>query len=329
MTSIRDQEIAGRILHALTLDPRVHAADRILVRVESGVVTLTGTLHSATEKAVAGEIAARVPGVRTVENAITIAGPPYRESDELAHAVEQALAAAGFDLSRLGVRVVGRRVTLVGWLPDWDSLKRALEVAGSVFGVREVRSDVALGEVAPEVARELLAPIETTGAGAVDAALLKSRVLEAIGDAGIVLFEPRVQVVDRTVYLEGHVRTEAERQRAEQIARQVDGVRRVINRLIVELEATSTDPDELLAVQVLEALRRSGQASPTAVHVNAVRGTVYLHGEVDSLEQSLAAERIARQVPGVVDVVNNLLVATRTATRSEDKGLVRRLRQRR
>lgn len=325
MTSIRDQEIAGRILHALTLDPRVHAADRILVRVESGVVTLTGTLHSATEKAVAGEIAARVPGVRTVENAITIAGPPYRESDELAHAVEQALAAAGLDLSRLGVRVVGRRVTLVGWLPDWDSLKQALEVAGSVFGVREVRSDVALGEVA----RELLALIETTGAGAVDAALLKSRVLEAIGDAGIVLFEPRVQVVDRTVYLEGHVRTEAERQRAEQIARQVDGVRRVINRLIVELEATSTDPDELLAVQVLEALRRSGQASPTAVHVNAVRGTVYLHGEVDSLEQSLAAERIARQVPGVVDVVNNLLVATRTATRSEDKGLVRRLRQRR
>jgi osmotically-inducible protein OsmY len=46
----------------------------------------------------------------------------------------------------------------------------------------------------------------------------------------------------------------------------------------------------------------------TAVNVDVNRSTVYLMGTVTTAEQKALAERIARDVDGVVDVVNHLEV---------------------
>jgi BON domain len=53
----------------------------------------------------------------------------------------------------------------------------------------------------------------------------------------------------------------------------------------------------------------------TAVHVHANRGTLYLNGNVATPEDKVKAERIAWDVDGVHDVVNNLQVGTATTAR--------------
>jgi hypothetical protein len=53
----------------------------------------------------------------------------------------------------------------------------------------------------------------------------------------------------------------------------------------------------------------------TAVHVHANRGTLYLNGNVATPEDKVKAERIARDVDGVHDVVNNLQVGTASTAR--------------
>jgi hyperosmotically inducible periplasmic protein len=63
-----------------------------------------------------------------------------------------------------------------------------------------------------------------------------------------------------------------------------------------------------LAQSVQDAL--AGQDDPVLarVHVNTNQNTVILSGYVKKIRQSDTAEQIARQVPGVQNVVNNLIV---------------------
>jgi osmotically-inducible protein OsmY len=49
----------------------------------------------------------------------------------------------------------------------------------------------------------------------------------------------------------------------------------------------------------------------TRVGVNTVNGTVYLDGVVETAEQRVRAEELARRAEGVKSVVNNIQVATR------------------
>jgi hypothetical protein len=66
-----DAELASRVRAALASDGRINA-HRIDVTSESGVVTLYGTADNADQRARAGEIAAAVAGVRSVQNKLAI-----------------------------------------------------------------------------------------------------------------------------------------------------------------------------------------------------------------------------------------------------------------
>jgi osmotically-inducible protein OsmY len=54
----------------------------------------------------------------------------------------------------------------------------------------------------------------------------------------------------------------------------------------------------------------------TAMNVDVNRGTVYLIGTVATPEQKLRAEQIARDVDGVVNVVNHLETESSSASPS-------------
>lgn len=66
-----DAELASRVKGALGADGRINV-HRIDVTSESGVVTLYGTADNADQRTKAGEIAAAVAGVRSVENKLAI-----------------------------------------------------------------------------------------------------------------------------------------------------------------------------------------------------------------------------------------------------------------
>ncbi|HXV10416.1 MAG TPA: BON domain-containing protein [Burkholderiales bacterium] len=66
-----DAELASRVKAALGSDGSVNV-HRIDVTSEGGVVTLYGTAENADQRAKAGEIAAAVAGVRSVQNKLAI-----------------------------------------------------------------------------------------------------------------------------------------------------------------------------------------------------------------------------------------------------------------
>src|SRR6266542_2713292 len=87
-----DSEIQQAVLEELKWDTRVEETD-VGVEVDSGVVTLTGTVNSYAKRMAAQEAAHRVGGVLDVANDIQVRVPSMleRTDTEIALAVRRAL----------------------------------------------------------------------------------------------------------------------------------------------------------------------------------------------------------------------------------------------
>lgn len=319
--SVRDAEIAGRVIHALAEDGRLNVADLVQVGVENGVVQLTGTVDSAEQKEAAREIAARVEGVREVRDSLVVAMSPYADDAELQASAEAEIAEApGLSLKDVGVEVDDGIATLVGRVPDAAREQEAEAVAGEVKGVKEVVSDLLVGQARRDEVIEI-----------VDDATLRSEVAGALADRGIVVFDDATFVADGVVHLRGHVFSQRDAREAERLARAIPGVQSVRDELVAEEEIPSRSPDEELAARVMDALGRNPEANPTYVKALAFGGDVYLVGQVDSIEQQIASIEAARRVPGVRRVLSGVVISDRTSVASDDKGTVatRRFQRRR
>jgi hyperosmotically inducible protein len=116
--------------------------------------------------------------------------------------------------------------------------------------------------------------------------------------------------VDRAqVQLNGFVDSQAQKDRAGEIARSVEGVASVSNNLEVSGGPRSTGEyvdDKVLFTRVNAALAQNSLTSALTIDVEVNRGVVSLGGHVDSLAQANAAVETAREVSGVTRVVNNL-----------------------
>jgi osmotically-inducible protein OsmY len=108
----------------------------IALRVEQGVVHLTGRVRSRPLKVLATYLLEQVPGVQRVQNDL-IADP------DLEIAVAEALEQDP-ELAPLCIRVYARHgvVRLEGHVPSADLERRAVERASQVPGVAELRSEL-------------------------------------------------------------------------------------------------------------------------------------------------------------------------------------------
>ena len=137
-----------------------------------------------------------------------------------------------------------------------------------------------------------------------DSELLASSV-RALRDA---LHVPKgivVSVNNGIVVLDGRTSYYYERAAAERTVRFLDGVRAVENHILVEPPALAHD----VRVCVANALLRTAADEATRIAVQAVDGTVILHGVVHSPAERDAAERAAWTVEGVRSVIDNLIVS--------------------
>ncbi|NLC58487.1 MAG: BON domain-containing protein [Armatimonadetes bacterium] len=75
--------------------------------------------------------------------------------------------------------------------------------------------------------------------------------------------------------------------------------------------------DATIANAVKTALVTDPRVGAMDITVHSHRGRVQLLGEVTSPDQAVAAEELARAVPGVVAVLNNLRVAQLASAREE------------
>jgi osmotically-inducible protein OsmY len=192
--------IAGNLKKSASLAPR-----DIDVDVKQGIVTLTGTVRSATEKARAGRLA-KVSGVTRVNNRIAVdpkidqsridaAGEKTKAG--LTKAVDATVNAA--EKTKQGVQKgVGKAEQGVGTAADKTS--KAVSKVGDKMSDASVTTRVKADFAVEKLLQDAAIDVDTT---------------------------------DHVVTLRGTVASSVARARAAEIAGRTDGVTRVINQLVV------------------------------------------------------------------------------------------------
>ena len=116
-----DEEIADRALKVLNWDLEV-PDEQIQVKVENGIVTLTGTVTYQFQRAAADRDIRRLGGVTDLVNLIEIRPSADQVTDPVAvyHKIENALRrSADMEASHVSVEVSGSKITLRGRVKTW------------------------------------------------------------------------------------------------------------------------------------------------------------------------------------------------------------------
>ena len=110
------------------------------------------------------------------------------------------------------------------------------------------------------------------------------------------------------VLLSGFVDNQAQADRQAQLAKGVEGVQSVDNKLMVK-EGKSTAgnvlDDSVVTVKVKSALMADTSTKGSEIAVTTDKGIVQLSGFVDSADEQARATSVARTVEGVQSVVND------------------------
>ena len=117
-----------------------------------------------------------------------------------------------------------------------------------------------------------------------------------------------VSAADGNVILRGTVGSFHQKREATKAAERIRGVVAVRNHIDVEISAHERREDADLRGDVLEALMLDAQV-PMTVDARAADGRVVLTGEADWQYQRDEAERVAGNLQGVREVVNEILLS--------------------
>ncbi|MCQ6961569.1 BON domain-containing protein [Mucilaginibacter aquariorum] len=143
-----DAEIAEAVVNAL----KWHSAvpdDKILVKVEDGVVTLQGELEWEYQRTSARNAVQNLTGVRSVANLITI--KPKLNPFELEQKISAAFQRnATIDAGKVNVSTLGNKVILTGKVRSFAESEDAENVAWAAPGVYHVENKLTVEE--PEYA---------------------------------------------------------------------------------------------------------------------------------------------------------------------------------
>lgn len=195
------------------------------------------------------------------------------------------------DESGINVDVVGGTVYLTGVVPTLVQKRNANYIASRIKGVLDVDNEL--------ITAPLLTISDIDIETDVKAALKR--------DAWVDEKRITVRVDDGVVYLTGTAEDAIIRSAAEDDARAVKGVVEVVNDIAVVPTPARLDDD--IAADVRRDLERNIRIKPKQVHVEVTDGVVFLKGTVATVEQRWIAEDLARWIPGVVDVINELKVS--------------------
>lgn len=212
-----DQELADHVKDAL-LRSTESAGVEIRVAAHDGTVRLTGIVDVLSHRTVAEQVARQVPGVRRVENDITIANEEHVGDQELERELTGRLAHVPA-LRGVGCQVRHGRVELVGHVATGADEARAIQVAEGTPSVASVSSRLNVGVGTDE--------------GEAGTSRHAGRLLDQMGlDAGSF----QLYTAEGKLVIKGFVRNEAQKKQVIRMLERLDGVERVDATLVTDAE---------------------------------------------------------------------------------------------
>lgn len=217
MIKIDDSELRRKVIAELDWDPSIDNS-AIGVAVKDGVVTLSGSVVSYSQKKNAERAAKRVAGVKAVAEDLTIKLPGGAERSD-ADIAQSVLSGLRFNVAvppdRIQVTVENGWVTLDGEA-EWQYQKSAAENAIKyLMGVKGVTNRISIKP------RASVADVKAK----IESAFARRAQLDAN--------QIKVDSVDNKVILRGSVHSWEAKEQAEQAAWSAPGVSRVENHVIV------------------------------------------------------------------------------------------------
>jgi len=207
--------------------------DSITTKSKDGVVTLTGTVTKASDKSLAQDTVASLPGVISVDNQLQVSGEqPAEHSDAwIGWKVKSALlfhrnvSATGTD-----VDVKDGIVTLTGQASSLAQRELTTEYAKDVDNVKGVKNDMT-------IANTPATPGETTSEKIDDASITAEVKSSLLSHHSTSALRTTVSTTDGVVTLGGVAKNEAEKSLVTKLATDINGVTSVINNMTIEVVA--------------------------------------------------------------------------------------------
>jgi osmotically-inducible protein OsmY len=303
---VSDETIQANVRDALRRDSATEDW-QIDAVVEDGTVTLAGVVDSWQEGRLAEKVAGNVRGVREVVNRLAVVSAGERSDAELQLEITSLMRwEARLARSAIVVSVSQGGVALSGTVCSLGEKNLAGKVAW-VRGVTHV--DASAVEV-------MACPQEPQTRPPATPPPPDDRIAEAVRDAlrhdpRVVSFDVEVDVVKGEVMLRGRVDDLRARRAATQDARNTTGVTSVVNRIKLRSDLFLPSillPDDELEQRVAEGFEQDPLIERHEIEVEAIDGTIYLRGSVDTFLDKARADDLASKILGVVEVRNHLVV---------------------
>ncbi len=185
-------------------------------------------------------------------------------------------------------------VTLTGSVDNLLAKDRALAIAETVKGVRSVINRIAVN------------PLQAKSDEDIQMDVVQSLLTDPVTE----LFEIDVTVDDKVVTLKGKADSHIERQHTGRVAKSVNGVKEVKNRIILDYKTSRSDED--LANDIAQALRWDTLVDDALIRISVNNGKVDLKGTVGSAAEKRRAVNHA-WLPGIKEVDAQMLTVGRWA----------------
>lgn len=203
--------------------------DSIKVDSKEGVVTLTGTVAEASDKSLAENTVASLPGVTSVDNQLTVSGTqPAEHSDAWITMKVKTALMFHRNVSATGTTVYTDNgvVTLQGVASSIAQKELTTEYAEDVGNVKEVKNDMT-------IAATPATPDATIGDKIDDASITAEVKTSLMAHSGTSAVRTGVTTSDGVVTLTGIAQNDAEKSLATKLATDINGVTSVINNMTV------------------------------------------------------------------------------------------------
>ena len=238
--------IASTSLHASETDDRIESAanksyvfktylkdDSIKTESKNGVVTLTGTVTQDSDRRLAEDTVAGLPGVKSVNNQLTVKGAvPAEHSDAwIGWKVKSALLFhRNVTATGTTVYVKDGIVTLQGEASSMAEKELTTEYARDVDNVKEVKNEMTIATT-PAI------PSETMGDKIDDASITAEVKSSLLSHRSTSALKTKVETTDGVVTLGGVAKNDAEKSLVTKLVTDINGVTSVVNNMTIAVPA--------------------------------------------------------------------------------------------
>ena len=209
--------------------------DSITTESKNGAVTLTGTVTKSSDKSLAEDTVASLPGVRSVDNQLLVKGEqPAEHSDTWIGVKVKSALLFHRNVSATGttVNVTNGIVTLTGQASSLAEKELTTEYAKDVDNVKAVRNQMTIANIPASQDATLSDKIDDASITAeVKSALLSHHSTSAL--------HTTVSTTDGVVTLGGIAKNDAEKSLVTKLATDINGVNRVINNMTIAVPVAS------------------------------------------------------------------------------------------